>query len=56
LGSLDVKDHTQLVGAIVTNLQALETVLRYHSLGRKARDVQFPTCQKRIMLPVIDVG
>jgi hypothetical protein len=40
---VDVKDHTQLVGAIVTNLQALETVLRYHSLGPKAQDVQFPT-------------
>jgi hypothetical protein len=40
---VEVKDHTQLVGAIITNLQALETVLRYHSMGPKARDVQFPT-------------
>jgi hypothetical protein len=40
---VEVKDHTQLMGAIVTNLQALETVLRYHSMGPKARDVQFPT-------------
>jgi hypothetical protein len=40
---VEVKDHTQQVGAIVTNLQALETVLRYHSMGPKAREVQFPT-------------
>jgi hypothetical protein len=40
---VEVKDHTQLVGAIVTNQQSLETVLRYHSMGPKARDVQFPT-------------
>jgi hypothetical protein len=40
---LEVNEYTQLVGAIITNLQALETVLRYHSLGPKAREVQFPT-------------
>jgi hypothetical protein len=40
---VDVSDHAQLVGAIITNLQALETVLRYHSMGSKAREVQFPT-------------
>jgi hypothetical protein len=39
---LEVNDYTQLVGAIITNLQALETVLRYHSLGPEAREVQFP--------------
>jgi len=36
---VEVKDHGQLVGAIVTNLPALETVLRYHSMGPQARDV-----------------
>jgi hypothetical protein len=40
---LEVNDYTHLVGSIITNLQALETVLRYHSLGPKAREVQFPT-------------
>jgi hypothetical protein len=48
---VDVKDYTQLVGAIVTNLQALETVLRYHSMGPKASEVQFPTVRERDAAP-----
>jgi hypothetical protein len=39
---VEVKDHANLVGSIVTNLQALETVLRYYSMGPKAQEVQFP--------------
>jgi hypothetical protein len=39
---VEVDDYTRLAGAIITNLQALETVLRYHSMGAKAREVQFP--------------
>jgi hypothetical protein len=36
------EDHTLWVGAIVTNLQALETVLRYFIAKQKNEDVQFP--------------
>jgi hypothetical protein len=39
---VEVKNHTHLVGSIVTNLQALETVLRYYSMGPKAQEVEFP--------------
>ncbi len=39
---MEVKDHTQLVGAIVTNLQALETVLRYFLMDPIERAIQFP--------------
>jgi hypothetical protein len=36
------EEHTQWVGAIVTNLQALETVLRYFLLRVRKQDPQFP--------------
>jgi hypothetical protein len=39
---LDWKDHTHQVGCIVTNLQALETVLRYFLLRLHKQEVQFP--------------
>jgi hypothetical protein len=39
---LESKDHTQWVGAIVTNLQALETVLRYFLLRLYKQEVHFP--------------
>jgi hypothetical protein len=39
---LKAEDHTQWVGAIVTNLQALETVLRYFLLRVRKQDPQFP--------------
>ena len=39
---LKVEEHTQGVGAIVTNLQALETALRYFLLRRKGEEAQFP--------------
>jgi hypothetical protein len=39
---LEAKDHTQWVGAIVTNLQALETVLRYFLLRLYKEELQFP--------------
>ena len=39
---MDVNEYTQLIGAIVTNLQALESVLRYFSMGHKAKEVEFP--------------
>jgi hypothetical protein len=44
---VEVDDYTRLLGAIITNLQALETVLRYHSMGAKAREVQFPRAGER---------
>jgi hypothetical protein len=37
-----VEEHTQGVGAIVTNLQALETVLRYFLAKMNNEDIQFP--------------
>jgi hypothetical protein len=37
-----VEDHTQWVGAIVTNLQALETVLRYFLAKLRNEIVEFP--------------
>src|ERR1700749_72230 len=40
--ALEGKDHTHLVGCIVTNLQALETVLRYFLLRVHKQDPQFP--------------
>ena len=39
---MDWKDHTHQVGGIVTNLQALETVLRYFLLRLKGQQLQFP--------------
>ncbi len=39
---MEAKEHTQGVGGIVTNLQALETVLRYFLLRLRKQDVQFP--------------
>jgi hypothetical protein len=39
---LKAEEHTQGVGAIVTNLQALETVLRYFLLCRNGEEAQFP--------------
>jgi hypothetical protein len=40
--AMDWKDHTHQVGGIVTNLQALETVLRYFLLRLKRQQLQFP--------------
>jgi hypothetical protein len=37
-----VEEHTQWVGAIVTNLQALETVLRYFLAKTRNEVVEFP--------------
>jgi hypothetical protein len=39
---LKAEQHTQGVGAIVTNLQALETVLRYFLLRLHRQEPQFP--------------
>jgi hypothetical protein len=39
---LKPEDHTQWVGAIVTNLQALETCLRYFLVRLRKQDPQFP--------------
>jgi hypothetical protein len=39
---MDWKDHTHQVGGIVTNLQALETCLRYFHLGLRGQQLQFP--------------
>ncbi len=39
---MDWKDHTHLAGCIVTNLQALETILRYFLLRLHGQQVQFP--------------
>jgi hypothetical protein len=39
---LKAEDHTQWVGAIVTNLQALETCLRYFLVRLRKQDPQFP--------------
>jgi hypothetical protein len=39
---LKAEDHTQWVGAIVTNLQALETVLRYFLLRLRGQQPEFP--------------
>jgi len=39
---LNPEDHTQWVGAIVTNLQALETCLRYFLVRHRKQDRQFP--------------
>jgi hypothetical protein len=36
------EDHTKGVGAIVTNQQALETVLRYFLAKMNNEDIQFP--------------
>ena len=39
---LEWKDHTHQIGCIVTNLQALETVLRYFLLRLHNQEAQFP--------------
>jgi hypothetical protein len=39
---LKVEDHTQWVGAIVTNLAALETVLRYFLAKLRNEVIEFP--------------
>jgi hypothetical protein len=39
---LEWTDHTHQVGCIVTNLQALETILRYFLLRLHGQQVQFP--------------
>jgi hypothetical protein len=39
---LDWKDHTHQVGCIVTNLQALETVLRRYLMAVHGQQMQFP--------------
>ena len=39
---MDIEEYNQLIGAIVTNLQALESVLRYYSMGNKANEVELP--------------
>jgi hypothetical protein len=44
---LKAEDHTQWVGAIVTNLQALETVLRYFLLKLNKQEVEFPNVGDR---------
>jgi hypothetical protein len=41
-GKVKVEEHTQWVGAIVTNLQALETVLRYFLAKLRNEIVEFP--------------
>jgi hypothetical protein len=40
---MEAKEHTQWVGAIITNLQALETVLRYFLLRLHGEELEFPT-------------
>lgn len=39
---MDVQEYNQLIGAIVTNLQALESVLRYYSIRNKAKEIELP--------------
>lgn len=39
---MKAEDHTQWVGAIITNLQALETTLRYFLLRDRKQEPQFP--------------
>ena len=39
---MEWKDHTHQVGCIITNLQALETVLRYFLLRLHQQEAQFP--------------
>lgn len=39
---MKAEEHTQGVGAIITNLQALETVLRYFLLRLRKQEDQFP--------------
>jgi hypothetical protein len=43
------EDHTQWVGAIVTNLQALETVLRFFLARLKKEEVAFPKPGDRLV-------
>ena len=39
---MDIKEHSQGVGNIITNLAALETVLRYFMLRVKQQELHFP--------------
>jgi hypothetical protein len=39
---LKAEEHTQGIGAVITNLQALETVVRYFLARRHEQDIQFP--------------
>lgn len=39
---MKVEEHTQGIGAIITNLAALETVLRYFLLRLKKQEAEFP--------------
>lgn len=39
---MKAEEHTQGVGAVITNLQALETVIRYFLARRYGQDIQFP--------------
>jgi hypothetical protein len=44
---LEATEHTQGIGGIVTNLLALETVLRYFLLKLNGEEVQFPNVGDR---------
>jgi hypothetical protein len=44
---VETKEHTQGIGGIVTNLLALETVLRYFLLKLNGEEVQFPAVDDR---------
>lgn len=44
---MEATEHTQGIGGIVTNLLALETVLRYFLLKLNGEEVQFPTVGDR---------
>jgi hypothetical protein len=44
---VEATEHTQGIGGVVTNLLALETVLRYFLLKLHGEEVQFPTVGDR---------
>jgi hypothetical protein len=48
-GYVKAEDHTKGVGAIVTNLQALETVLRYFLAKMNNEDIQFPKVRDKLV-------
>jgi hypothetical protein len=55
------EEHTQWVGAIITNLQALETVLRYFLVRLRNQDATFPKpgerdAQKTYMTRFLPLG
>jgi hypothetical protein len=39
---MEVEEHTKSVGAVITNLQALETVVRYFLLKANSQEPDFP--------------